>query len=133
MEIMCRYSSCYSDRTRLRWHGGRRGCSRATVGAVWAATAAPQRAAAAPAAGNRGPAAGPWGVRAVAQVAKVSETTIRKGLLELDADQGPVPLGRARRSGGGRKRAEDNDPGLVPALLGLVEPDERGDPMSPLR
>ena len=76
---------------------------------------------------------GRGGVRAVAQVAKVSETTIRKGLLELDADQGPVPLGRARRPGGGRKRAEDNDPGLVPALLGLVEPDERGDPMSPLR
>src|SRR6266540_3746332 len=61
MEIMCRYSSWYSDRTPLRWHGGRRGCSRATVGAVWAATAAPQRAPAAPAAGHRGPAAGPWG------------------------------------------------------------------------
>jgi transposase len=76
---------------------------------------------------------GHGGVRAVAQVAKVSETTIRKGLGELDADQGLLPLGRARRPGGGRKRAEDNDPGLVPALLGLVEPDERGDPMSPLR
>ena len=25
------------------------------------------------------------------------------------------------------------DPGLLPALLALVEPDERGDPMSPLR
>jgi hypothetical protein len=25
------------------------------------------------------------------------------------------------------------DPGLRPALLALVEPDERGDPMSPLR
>jgi transposase len=76
---------------------------------------------------------GHGGVRAVAQVAKVSETTIRKGLLELDAGEGPVPLGRARRPGGGRRRAEDNDPRLVPALLGLVEPDERGDPMSPLR
>jgi Rhodopirellula transposase DDE domain len=31
------------------------------------------------------------------------------------------------------KRAEDKDPGLVAALLALVEPDERGDPMSPLR
>src|SRR5215217_8993008 len=61
---------------------------------------------------------GHGGVRAVAQVAKVSKTTIRQGLLELDADQGPVPLGRARRPGGGRKQAEDNDPGLVPALLG---------------
>ncbi len=30
-------------------------------------------------------------------------------------------------------RAEVVDPSLVPALMGLVEPDERGDPMSPLR
>ena len=76
---------------------------------------------------------GHGGVRTVAQVARVSQTTIRKGLLELDAGEGPLPGGRARRPGGGRKRAEDKDPGLVPALLGLVEPDERGDPMSPLR
>src|SRR5436309_1842239 len=46
---------------------------------------------------------------------------------------GAGPLGRARRPGGGRKRAADLDPGLVPALLALVEPEERGDPMSPLR
>ena len=38
-----------------------------------------------------------------------------------------------RRPGGGRKRAADLDPGLLPALLALVEPQERGDPMSPLR
>ena len=50
---------------------------------------------------------------------------------ELDA--GAEPLGRARRPGGGRKRAADLDPGLRPALLALVEPEERGDPMSPLR
>jgi hypothetical protein len=43
------------------------------------------------------------------------------------------PLGRARRPGGGRKQAADLDPGLRPALLALVEPEERGDPMSPLR
>src|SRR4029453_10998175 len=35
--------------------------------------------------------------------------------------------------GGGRKRLRDRDPGLVPALLALVEPDQRGDPQSPLR
>src|ERR1700751_5979789 len=46
---------------------------------------------------------------------------------------GAEPLGRARRPGGGRKRAADLDPGLRPALLALVEPDERGDPVSPLR
>src|SRR5215217_2014552 len=76
---------------------------------------------------------GRGGVHAVAQVARVSETTVRKGLLEMDAGEEPLPGGRARRPGGGRKRAEDKDPGLVSALLGLVEPDERGDPMSPLR
>src|ERR1700758_1476934 len=41
--------------------------------------------------------------------------------------------GRARGQGGGRKRAADVDPGLRSALLALVEPEERGDPMSPLR
>jgi hypothetical protein len=50
---------------------------------------------------------------------------------ELEA--GEEPLGRVRRPGGGRKRAADLDPGLRPALLALVEPDMRGDPMSPLR
>jgi Rhodopirellula transposase DDE domain len=53
------------------------------------------------------------------------------GVEELEA--GAEPLGRARRPGGGRKRAADADRGLVPALLALVEPGERGDPMSPLR
>src|SRR5207245_5906930 len=43
------------------------------------------------------------------------------------------PLGRVRRSGGGRKRVADLDSALRPALLALVEPDMRGDPMSPLR
>jgi len=33
--------------------------------------------------------------------------------------------GRARRQGGGRKPLADTDPGLVPALLALVEADER--------
>src|SRR5215469_14643459 len=40
--------------------------------------------------------------------------------------------GRGGRAGGGKKAAE-GDRGLVPALLALVEPDERGDPGSPLR
>ena len=59
------------------------------------------------------------------------EGTVSRGVAELEA--GEEPLGRARRPGGGRKRAADLDPGLRPALLALVEPDERGDPASPLR
>jgi len=74
---------------------------------------------------------GHGGIRAVARAADVSETTVRKGVFELEADA--EPLGRVRRPGGGRKRAADLDAGLRPALLALVEPDERGDPMSPLR
>src|SRR4030095_15891308 len=42
-------------------------------------------------------------------------------------------VGGARGAGGGRKRATERDPELTATLLGLVEPDERGDPMSPLR
>lgn len=70
-------------------------------------------------------------IRAVARAAQVSETTVRKGVDELEA--GEEPLGRVRRPGGGRKKAVDLDPGLRPAPLALVEPDARGDPMSPLR
>jgi transposase len=76
---------------------------------------------------------GHGGVRAVAQVAGVSESTVREGVFELEAGQDPFPDGRARREGGGRKSAEELDAALVPALLALVDPDERGDPESPLR
>lgn len=74
---------------------------------------------------------GHGGIRAVARAADVREATVSLGVDELDA--GAEPLGRARRPGGGRKRLVDLDPGLRPALLALVEPDERSDPMSPLR
>ena len=70
---------------------------------------------------------GRGGIRA----AGVREATVSLGVDELDS--GAEPLGRARRPGGGRKRAADLDPGLRAALLALVEPEERGDPMSPLR
>ncbi|MCL2734750.1 MAG: ISAzo13 family transposase, partial [Actinomycetia bacterium] len=74
---------------------------------------------------------GHGGIRLVARAAGVREATVSLGVSELDS--GAEPLGRVRHPGGGRKRAADLDPGLLPALLALVEPDERGDPMSPLR
>jgi hypothetical protein len=74
---------------------------------------------------------GHGGIRLVARAAGVREATVSLGVDELDA--GAEPLGRARRPGAGRKRLADLDPGLRPALLALVEPEERGDPMSPLR
>ena len=77
---------------------------------------------------------GHGGVRAVAQVAGVSETTVRRGVFELEDGQDPFPDGRVRGVRAGAAGApEQLDAGLVPALLALVEPDERGDPESPLR
>ncbi|MFJ9543835.1 ISAzo13 family transposase [Streptomyces sp. NPDC101225] len=74
---------------------------------------------------------GHGGIRAVAQAAGVREATVSLGVRELDS--GEAPLGRVRRPGGGRKRVVDLNPALRDALLALVEPDVRGDPMSPLR
>jgi transposase len=76
---------------------------------------------------------GHGGIRAVSRMAGVSETTVRKGIVELADEPTPFPEGRIRRPGGGRRKTTEKDPGLLPALLALVEPDERGDPMSPLR
>jgi len=76
---------------------------------------------------------GHGGVRGVALAAQVSEATVRAGVSELVAADSSLPVGRSRRPGGGRKPAWKHDPSLVEALLRLVEPDERGDPVSPLR
>ncbi len=74
---------------------------------------------------------GHGGIRLVARAAGVREATVSLGAVELDS--GEAPLGRTRRPGGGRKRVVDLDPTLRTELLALVEPDMRGDPMSPLR
>lgn len=54
-------------------------------------------------------------------------------MVELEARAKPLPGGRVRAPGGGPQADRTNDRALLKALLGLVEPDERGDPMSPLR
>src|SRR5229473_4455960 len=81
--------------------------------------------------GAQARALGHGGIRLVARAAGVREATVSLGAAELAS--GAEPLGRARRAGGGARRVRDKDPGLVPALLALVEPEERGDPGSPLR
>jgi hypothetical protein len=72
------------------------------------------------------------GVAVVAAAAGVSRDTVRRGRDELDDPQ-PLEVDRSRTPGGGRKRAEVLQPGLVEALDALVEPESRGDPMTPLR
>jgi Rhodopirellula transposase DDE domain len=70
-------------------------------------------------------------VRAMVYSALLAHRSPPRGVRDLDG--GGVVLGRVRRVGAGRKRLAEVDAGLRVALLALVEPDERGDPMSPLR
>jgi hypothetical protein len=77
-------------------------------------------------------AAGEGGTGAVARLTGASWQTVADGAAELACGDA-APPGRVRRPGGGRKKLADADPGLLPALLDLVEDATRGDPQSPLR
>jgi transposase len=73
------------------------------------------------------------GITAVRRATGASRKTIQRGLAELSDDSAEGDSGRVRASGGGRKKAEVANPELVDELEGLIEPDTRGDPESPLR
>jgi Rhodopirellula transposase DDE domain len=77
-------------------------------------------------------AAGDGGVTAVAKLSGASWQTVADGAAELGSGE-VAPAGRVRRAGAGRKPLSETDPGLVPALLALVEDSSRGDPCSPLQ
>lgn len=72
---------------------------------------------------------GRGGVTLVSRLSGLSRVSIHKGLLELDT----VLTGSVRSPGAGRKEATDLQPDLLAALDALVDPESRGDPMSPLR
>jgi hypothetical protein len=76
-------------------------------------------------------AAGDGGTGAVARLSGASWQTVADGAAELASGE-VAPQGRVRRPGAGRKPLAETDPGLVPALLALVEDSSRGDPESPL-
>jgi transposase len=66
-----------------------------------------------------------WGgIRAVSAATGLSPNTIRKGLAELG--EGPAPVPRIRRHGGGRKRRTEEDLGLRQALERLLLGDGSG-------
>jgi hypothetical protein len=75
-------------------------------------------------------AAGYGGLAAVAEVTGLARSTINRGEDDLDAE--PLPRGRVRRKGGGRRALGDTDPALACALRRHVEPATLGDPMRPL-
>ena len=61
----------------------------------------------------------------------VHPDTIARGVREIAGE--PEPSVRVRAAGAGRRPLTVTDPGLAAALEALLEPDTRGDPMSPLR
>jgi Rhodopirellula transposase DDE domain len=71
------------------------------------------------------------GMSIVHRASGVSRVTITKGLAELGKQ--PLPAGRIRLAGGGRKKITQRYPTIVTELEHLVEPGSRGDPQSPLR
>lgn len=74
-----------------------------------------------------------WGgISAVSTATGISDRTIRNGISELKSSK-PLKPSRQRKPGGGRQNREEEQPGLLEALDALIEPTERGDPMSPLR
>jgi hypothetical protein len=76
--------------------------------------------------------AGYGGIAAVSRATGMAASTIGRGLGEL-ATANPLTPERVRRPGGGDKKRVDKDPTLLADLMAMVEPDARGDPMSPLR
>jgi transposase len=74
---------------------------------------------------------GRGGIAAVVRATGIAESTIRRGIAEVRCGE-RAPEGRVRRPGAGRRSIEDREPGLVEALLGLIEGATRGDPESPL-
>ena len=76
-------------------------------------------------------AAGYGGLAAVVRATGISESTVLRGLADLDSEERPAP-GNVRRHPG-RTPILEREPGLAEDLERLVDPVSRGDPESPLR
>jgi len=73
---------------------------------------------------------GHGGISLVSRLSGVARTTIHGA---LDEEALSMPVERSRKEGGGRKKLRDADPDLVRRVKELVDPETRGDPMSPLQ
>ena len=79
---------------------------------------------------------GHGGIKSVAEACGLSRRSIERAKVEASQeskDSAGMTKQRVRRLGGGRKMLVDRQPGLLEALDRLVDPETRGDPMSPLR
>jgi hypothetical protein len=83
-------------------------------------------------AAERALALGWGGITRLARVTGLARETVRQGIAELRAGAALAP-GRVRRPGGGRKRVEAVDPGLLPALQAAVDDHTGGSPEDALK
>lgn len=74
---------------------------------------------------------GRGGLALVARLTGLSRPTLYRAIRNLH--QEPLPVERVRQAGAGRKEVLEHDPQLLSTLETLIDPDTRGDPMSPLR
>ena len=65
-------------------------------------------------------AAGWGGLEAVSEITGLARSTIGRGRKDLDG--APLPKGRVRRKGGGRRHLSRRDPTLIEDLRGVIEP-----------
>lgn len=72
------------------------------------------------------------GVSVVAEAIAVSRDRIYRGMTDIETEH-HGDRDRIRRPGGGRKKVTEHDYSLTNDLAGIIEPHERGTPMSPLR
>ncbi|MDQ2761612.1 MAG: ISAzo13 family transposase [Actinomycetota bacterium] len=75
--------------------------------------------------------AGHGGISALVRATGIAESTVLRGLVDLDSGERPAP-GKVRRHPG-RTPILEREAGLEEALGQLVDPVTRGDPESPLR
>ena len=73
------------------------------------------------------------GVTAISEASGISRPTIILGKKEINEGIIELPHDRIRKKGGGRKKLYEKQPRLLKELDKLIDPETRGDPMSPLR
>ena len=75
-----------------------------------------------------------WGgISKVQELTGMSHSTINKGIDELKTAEKLEPPERLRAHGGGRKKAEIKDPGIIEDLDKIMDENTAGDPMSLLK
>ncbi|MCX9073866.1 MAG: ISAzo13 family transposase [Candidatus Methanoperedens sp.] len=75
-----------------------------------------------------------WGgITKVEELTGMSHSTIKKGIEELKTSEKLEPPERLRVSGGGRKKVEEKDPGILNDLEKIMDENTSGDPMSLLK